>query len=497
MLTPCQKPASNRLRRERDIRLLLPSARSLRIMNIGMRSTFGMAAALICGLASFAAGQSETPRPASSAKRQAPPGTLRKVVVKGNQLYPAAGIVKQSGLTLGMRVDPAIISNARGKLQATELFNDVSYEYRTSPGAVPAYDVTFQVVENTQVFPMRFERLNMPENTVRSCLEKQVPLYSDRIPGTEGILHRYTAALEECLGHPKGGASVKAVISNDDPQQLTVLFSPETPAPTISQVFVSGNQAVDTGTILRAVNQIAVGVPLSDTRLKMILEGTIRPLYAAKGYAAVSFPKVETEPSKTNLGVIVKVQIQDGPLFRFGSIRFRGNGLDEDEIRSTIPFKTGQAFNGDQIDRFRLDLTHKMRRRGLLDTSITTDVHPDDTKRAVDIIYNVTPGSPYNFQKLDIEGLDVTTEPVIARLWGEKQGHPFNPDYPDFFLKRVQQQGLFDHLADTRSDYTADASTHNVTVHLYFKGGKSQQEKTKEKQDEKEKHQSDGSWSPY
>ena len=121
-----------------------------------MRSTLSMAA-LLCGLAAFAAGQSESPRhSASAAKRQPPPGILHNVVVKGNQLYPAAGIVRESGLTIGMRVDPAIISSARGKLQATELFNDVSYEYRTSPGAAPAYDVTFQVVESTQVFPMRF-----------------------------------------------------------------------------------------------------------------------------------------------------------------------------------------------------------------------------------------------------------------------------------------------------------------------------------------------------
>src|SRR5581483_9678160 len=96
------------------------------------------------------------------------------------------------------------------------------------------------------------------------------------------------------------------------------------PAPTIAQIIVSGNDAVDTGTILRAVNEVAIGVPLSDTRLKLILDGTIKPLYAAKGYAAVTFPSVETEPSKSNLGVIVKVRIDEGPVFKFGVIHFHG-----------------------------------------------------------------------------------------------------------------------------------------------------------------------------
>jgi outer membrane protein assembly factor BamA len=462
-----------------------------------MRSIF-FAAMMVCLPACCIAWQPDAnaAQPAA-AKRPSPPGTLHSVVVKGNHLYSSTDIVKESGLKDGERIDRAAIDRARQKLQSTELFNSVAYQYRIGAGTVPTYDVTFEVAENEQIFPMRFERLGMPPDAVRSCVREHVDLYADRIPGTEGVLHRYVSAVEQCVAQGKGDVKVKAVISNDDPKQLTVLFSPETPAPTISQVEVSGNQAVDTGTILRAVNQVAIGVPLSDMRLKLILDGTIRPLYAARGYAAVSFPKITTEPAKTNLGVIVKVQINDGPSFKFGSIRFRGSGMDEDEIRSTIPFKSGQPFDSEKVDNYRLDVVHKMRRRGLLDASVSVETQPDDSKRAVNLVYNVTPGATYNFQTLDVRGLDITGEPVIAKLWGEKPGHPFNPDYPDFFLKRVQERGLFDHLADTHSDYTADASTHNVTVHLYFKGGESKSEQARKKQEEAEKNQSDGSWSPY
>ncbi len=405
--------------------------------------------------------------------------------------------MKESGLKTGARVEPALIEQARGKLQATELFSNVAYEYRTGAGPSPAYDVTFQIAESEPLFPMSFERLGSSPEALRSCLRSHVDLYSDRIPGTEGVLKRYTAAVEQCAAQANANVKVRAAISNDDPKQLVVLFTPDTPTPTISQVTVSGNQAIDTGAILRAVNSVAIGAPLSDSRVKLILDGAIRPLYAAKGYAEVTFPKVETEPAKTNLGVVLKVQINDGPAFKFGSIRFRGSGLDEDEIRSTIAFKTGQPFNSEQVDNFRLDLIHKMKRRGLLDASITAETAPDETKRAVNVAYNVTPGAVYNFQKLDIQGLDVTTEPAVAKLWGEKEGHPFNPDYPDFFLKRVEEQGIFDHVSDTRSDYTADESTHNVTVHLYFKGGDSKGERARKKKEEEEKRQSDGSWSPY
>jgi outer membrane protein insertion porin family len=424
------------------------------------------------------------------------PGILHSVSIKGNRLYSSGDIVKQTGLKIGQPVGAPTIETARLKLQQTELFTNVADQYRTA-GNPPQYDVTFEIAENEQLFPMRFERLGAPPEAISNYLKTHVDLYSDRIPGTAGVLHRYTAAVQSFLAQTNPGAKVRAAISNDDPQQLIVLFTPNSPAPTISQVIVGGNQAIDTGTILRAVNQVAIGVPLSDARLKAILDGAIKPVYAAKGYAAVSFPKVETEPAKSNLGVIVKVEIKDGPLFKFGSIRFRGKGMEEEEIRSNITFKPGQTYDAQKVDNFRLDLSHRMRMRGLLDASITAQSEPDETQRAVNVTYNIIPGEPYNFQTLDIQGLDLTTQPVIAKLWGEKPGHPFNPEYPEFFLKKVQEQGLFDNLADTHSDYTADAASHGVTVHLYFKGGKSAKEKEREKKEEKERRQSDGTWSPY
>jgi outer membrane protein insertion porin family len=451
--------------------------------------------ALLCSWAIACA----APAPELAApKKPPPPGTLHSISVKGNRLYSSLAIIQASGLKIGDRVTAATIEQARKKLQDTELFSNVTDEYRFSIGTPVQYDLTFEVSETSQLFPVRFERLDVSPEELRKYLRDHVELYAGRIPGTEGVLHRYSAAIQDFLTQSNSKPpKVHAIVSNDDPKELAVVFSPETPAPAISQVIVTGNKAVDSGAILRAVNAVAIGVPVSDARLQSILNGAIKPLYAAKGYAAVSFPKVETEPSRTDQGVVVKVEIKDGPAFTFGSIRFRGTGMDEDEIRANIPFKPGQAFNAEQMDNFRLDLAHRLRRHGYLDATVLTDSQTDDSKHTVNVTYTVAPGSIYNFEKLDVQGLDVTTEPVIAKLWGEKPGRPFNPDYPDFFLKRVEEQGIFEHLGDTRSDYTADASTHNVTVHLYFKGGDSKQERARKKKEEDEKRTTDGTWSPW
>ncbi|HEX4747975.1 MAG TPA: POTRA domain-containing protein [Bryobacteraceae bacterium] len=445
------------------------------------------------GPLSFAAYQDAPAAP----EKSPPPGILHSVTFKGNSRYSTEEILGETGLHVGQKVSSAVLEQARTKLQATELFNGVAFNFRFSGTVPPEYDVVYDVQENDQVFPMHFERLNTSPDAIRAYLKTHVPFYSDKIPGTAAVLNRYIAAVQDFVHQSNPSLKVKASVSNDDPAQLAVLFTPDVPPPTISQVQVSGNVGVDTGTILRAVNQVAIGVPVTDARLKEILDGTMRPVFAAKGYAAVTFPKVETVPAPTNQGVILKVTIQDGPVFKFGAIHFHGTGLSPDDIRASIPFKPGQLFNGDSVDNFRVDMMHKMRRKGLLDASVTTEAQSNDANKTVDVTYNLVPGETYNFNKLDVKGLDASTQPVIEKLWGEKAGKPFNPDYPDFFLKKVEEQGLFDHLADTHADFTADASTHDVVVHLYFKGGEPRKDAMKKAEEERNKRTTDGTWSPW
>jgi outer membrane protein insertion porin family len=434
--------------------------------------------ALVCLCADAALGQRASPNaaqePNSTQEKPPPPGTLHSVSVKGNRLYSAAAIEKVTGLKIGQAVTAAIFEEARNRVLRTELFTNITYGF-SFIGTPPAYDLTIEVVENEQVYPMRFERLNVPNDALRQYLRENVELYADRIPGGDNVLKRYTAAVQEFVAKTSPSLKVKARVISENINDLAVLFAPDEPLPTIAQFLINGNSAVDSGTLLRAINDVAIGSPFTEARIQQILEGTVKRVYASKGYMAVTFPKIESEKSTTSLGYVVKVEIKEGPVFKVGAIRFHGSGMDEEEIRSVIPVKPGQPFNGDQVEEFRRDLTHRMQRRGYLDVTIEDERQIDEDKHLVNLGFTVTPGSAYTFGSLDIKGLDLNTEPVIRKLWGEKPGQPFNPDYPEFFLKRIREQGLFDNLGDTKSDYTADASSHTVVVHLYFKGGKPKQ----------------------
>ena len=80
----------------------------------------------------------------------------------------------------------------------------------------------------------------------------------------------------------------------------------------------------------------------------------------------------------------------------------------------------------------------------------------DRVAKAVSVNIVAEPGPQFRFGKLTIEGLDVTTEPVVRKLWSVKPGAPFNADYPDYFLTQLREEGYFENLGKTQSKVDLD-----------------------------------------
>jgi hypothetical protein len=79
-------------------------------------------------------------------------------------------------------------------------------------------------------------------------------------------------------------------------------------------------------------------------------------------------------------------------------------------------------------------------------------------------------GSQFTLRKLDIQGLDLIGEPAIRKMWKIEPGQPFQDGYPEAFLSRVREEGIFDNLGKTRAESNIDEATHTVDVTLFFSG---------------------------
>ena len=92
----------------------------------------------------------------------------------------------------------------------------------------------------------------------------------------------------------------------------------------------------------------------------------------------------------------------------------------------------------------------------------------DDRRKTVDLVVRIAEGPQFTFGKLEIVGLDMHGEAAIRRMWTPKPGKPFNADYPDHFLGRVKEDGVFDNLQKTSAEVKVNEQDHTADVTLYF-----------------------------
>jgi outer membrane protein assembly factor BamA len=409
------------------------------------------------------------PRPKPPA---APPGpaptayTVEALKVEGNHTYSAEQIFAAAGLVAGQKAGPAEFDAARDKLLGTGAFDNVSYRFAPSEDA-EGYDATFVVAEIGQLYAIRFEELPARDDQLRAWLKQKDPLFGDKIPATKPVVDRYIAWISEFLAARDYHQPIAGKLSSEGSEDLTLLFRPAKPRDAIAHVQFTNTGDVPVGSLQTAIYQVAIGVQYSEQKFRQLLDNQIRPIYEAHGLLRVSFPHIQTTPAKDVEGISVAVGVEQGPVFQLDRVSFVGADYSRSEWNSLAKLKTNQTVNFDEIraaqDRIRAD----QRRTGHLDAAsqVKRDVNDDD--HTVSIEFQIDPGPLYTLGKVDMIGLDIVSEPEIRKMWGLARGKPFNVEYPDHFLSRVKDGGVFDGLKTTRSE-TKINTDHTVDVTLYF-----------------------------
>jgi len=393
---------------------------------------------------------------------------IRSLAVEGNQLYTEEQTLSASGLEIGMPAGQVVFEQAQRTLLRSGAFETVGFRY--SPDASgEGYAVVLEVAEIQQVFPISFMNIEASEEDLRAWLRTAEPLFGDRIPGTRELMARYATHIEaylESVGTPE---RIEGELTMDRPGEMYLLFHPIGAVPVVAEVDFTGNEAIPIGTLRRAINGAAVGSRFTDVRFRLLLDSSIRPLYEAQGRVRVAFPAVHSEQAPGDVrGLNITVEVSEGEPYNFGSILVEGTASMNQRLGALAALKSGELANFDQVraavERVNLD----MRERGYMGVSTEVERNIHDDRKTVDLLLRVEPGPLYTFGKLVVEGLDIHGEAEVRRIWGLEQGVAFRSSYPDFFLKRVQELGVFDNLDETRSQLDVDDNTLTVDVTLLF-----------------------------
>ena len=388
---------------------------------------------------------------------------IESLSVEGGSRYSAAEILAVAGLKIGQVAGKQELEAARQRVMATGYFGGVGYRYKPS-AAGKGIVATLEVVEIEDVYPVRFERLETPPTELEELLRRSDPLFREKIPAAPPVLDRYAKAIRAFLAARNVKIEVVGKLGLDSANQWAIVFTSAAPLPAIAEVRFVGSSVIPADALQAGIAAVAIGAPYTEADFRVLLESSIRPLYEARGRLRVAFPELHVQPAQQAEGVVVTVTVDEGAVYALGEVHIAAEGFPEAELR-----KVAALSDFPEIDAAQERIKQRLHRSGYLkpDTRVERTLH-DDTRK-VDIVVRVDHGPQYQFGKLVIEGLDLIAEAEVRRLWSLKPGTPFDSGYPDYFLSRMQEDGVFDNLGKTKSATQIDDASKTVDVTLTFR----------------------------
>jgi outer membrane protein insertion porin family len=404
-------------------------------------------------------------QPASPKKPALPAAfPLRAIHVRGNKNLPEPAIISVTGLTPNQNVGKADLDAAKDKLLATGMFETVAFQFEPGPDGQCCI-ANFDVAEVTALFPIQFENIPEPQADIQAFLKSHNPLYRPELPGTTQVIDFYARQIEQFLASRNHAGKVVGSLVQTGKNEFKITFRSSESIPAISNVTFTGNKAISSVKLQNAINDVAFGQPFTRDSFRLLLDSQIRPLYDALGMIRVKFPMVTTEPDPRVKGVSVHVTVEESAVYKLDKVTISGAGR---ELVNTAKIKTGDIVNFDEINLGLDRVKAELRRQGYMHVDGDVERQIDDKAMSVSVVLKIEKGAQYTFGKLTIEGLDLNGEPAVRKMWSVEEGKPFNALYPQYFLDRVREAGMFDGLGATKFTTNIDEKTYVVDVTLIF-----------------------------
>ena len=393
-----------------------------------------------------------------------------KLTVEGNERIPSDAILKMSDLKVGDIASKAAFDAAQQKILASGFFDKVNYGYGPVASAHPGFAAKFQVAEAKPLYKVQFAGFAATNQELNAYLKSRDALYNGFAPPTQQILDRWAKYLEAWTASKNQPKKIIGKLLPDATGNYFIQFQPDAPLPAVARVEFTGSESIDANELQKAIGAVAYGLPYSEQNFREFLDNQVRPLFEARGMLQVKFEDITSEPVPLPVkGLLVHVKVVEGPVFKLGRVFVSGvDEDDQDHLKQVAALKTGQVANFDEINAAADRIKHSVRRAGYFHVSTSVERKLDEAAKKVNVTVNVDRGPKYEYGKVVIQGLDLNGTAAVQKQWGKQPGDPYNPDYADYFLTQVKEEGIFDHMGPTRSSVAINDQTHVADVTLVF-----------------------------
>jgi outer membrane protein assembly factor BamA len=422
----------------------------------------------------------------SSVLNQLPAAERRLLAVKvtGSKRYSEEAIAAASGLEIGTSITEDDLKKASRRLGDTGAFSDVAYSYSyTSAGT----KLEFHVTDTSDFVPARFEDFVwFSDADLRSRIKQHVPLFDGQLPLSGNLADQVSDVLQAMLveGAIPGHVDFQRVGKEDGPVEA-ITYRVSDVLVRVRNIEFTGAGDAELPALKAAGEKFPPPREFSHSRLNLLVQQQLLPIYHARGYLKASFsdpqPKAVAMPSATSAPETVEVgprnqsvvdvtyAVAPGLQYKLSNLSFSGNReFPTEQLQKMIHLEAGQPANTVRLGNELKDIQKLYGSRGFIAASLKANAQFDDAAETVAMTIDVKEGSVYHMGDLEFRGLDNGLTAKLRDAWKIRQGDVYNAGYIDEYLPAAYK------LLPTNFDWevaphvTANAHDKTVDIDLVY-----------------------------
>ncbi len=377
--------------------------------------------------------------------RAAQPFVIQDIRIEGVQRTDPGTVFAALPFRIGDTYTDDKGSAALRALFATGLFKDVRIEIEGQ--------VTVIVVEERAIVASisfvglkEFDKEPLTKSLKDAGIGEGLPYDRALIDRAEQEIKR------QYLSRSLYGAEVVTTITPLERNRVNITFTmTEGDAARISDIRIAGASVVSESTLLELFELTPTGWfswysksdRYSRSKLNSDLE-KLRAYYFNRGYLefAIEATQVTISPDKQTISIAIS--IKEGQPYTVTSVRLEGDYLGkEDEFRSLVLLRPGQAYRGDAVTETARRFTQRMGLYGYAFARIEPRPEVDRATGQVAVVFAAEPQRRVYVRRVDMAGNTRTRDEVVRREFRQLESAWYDGGLIQLSKERVDRLGYF------------------------------------------------------
>lgn len=405
---------------------------------------------------------------AAHAAWAAQPFKIRDIQIEGLQRIEPGTVFASIPLRVGDTYSDEKGTASIRALFALGLFADVRLEING--------DVLVVVVEERpSVASVEFVGTREFDKEVLIKALRDIGLAEGR-PFDKALLDRAEQELKrQYINRSLYAAEVVTTVTPAERNRVSLTFTVNEGEPAkISEIRIVGNKVYSEST-LRNLFDLDTGNWMSwytksnrysRAKLNADLE-TLKSYYLARGYLEfrVDSTQVAMAPNKQDMSITVNVT--EGERFVVAGVKLAGNYLGrDDEFKSLISIRPGQAYNADQVAETVKAFTEHFGRFGYAFARVQPVPDIDRATNRVTLVLRADPSRRAYVRRINVAGNNRTRDEVIRREFRQFEASWYDGDKIKLSRNRVDRLGYFSEVTMETNEVPGTADQVDLTVQV-------------------------------